>query len=298
VEAEIFNEHRRLLYVALTRARDRLYICGFQNRMAPREQSWYRLAETAAAELGTKLVRGETTLSSFGHAGHEKLAASGKAAANPALPGWTGRAAPRQSAGLRLIRPSDAAEAREGPVMSPLEGARRFRRGLVAHAMLARLPELAPAARRPAAIAYSQQNGFGEDLADEVLAVLDHPDFAAAFGPDSQAEVAFQAALPNFGPHAQVIGRIDRLAITPEEVLILDYKTNRPPPKGEDAVDPVYLAQMALYREGAARIFPERRIVCGLVWTDGPSLIRLSDGLLDRQIAALSARLDPEEARS
>ena len=129
VEAEIFNEHRRLLYVALTRARDRLYICGFQNRMAPREQTWYRLAETAAAELGTKLVRGETTLSSFGHAGHEKLAASGKAAANPALPGWTGRAAPRQSAGLRLIRPSDAAEAREGPVMSPLEGARRFRRG-------------------------------------------------------------------------------------------------------------------------------------------------------------------------
>ena len=55
---------------------------------------------------------------------------------------------------------------------------------------------------------------------------------------------------------------------------------------------------MALYREGAARIFPERRIVCGLVWTDGPRLIRLSDGLLDRQIAALSARLDPEEARS
>ena len=129
--------------------------------------------------------------------------------------------------------------------------------------------------------------------AQEVLAVIGHPDFAAAFGPDSQAEVAFQAALPQFGEQAQVTGRIDRLAVTADKVLILDYKTNRLPPAREDDVDPVYLAQMALYRDGAARIFPGRRIVCGLVWTDGPSLLRLSDRLLDRQIAALSARLDP-----
>jgi ATP-dependent helicase/nuclease subunit A len=52
-------------------------------------------------------------------------------------------------------------------------------------------------------------------------------------------------------------------------------------------VDPVYLAQMALYRDGAARIFPGRRIVCGLLWTDGPRLLRLSDPVLDRQIAGL-----------
>ena len=65
--------------------------------------------------------------------------------------------------------------------------------------------------------------------------------------------------------------------MTADEVLILDYKTNRPPPAREEEVDPVYLAQMALYRDGAARIFPGRRIVCGLVWTDGPRLLRLSD---------------------
>jgi ATP-dependent helicase/nuclease subunit A len=169
----------------------------------------------------------------------------------------------------------------------------RFRRGQVAHTLLARLPELPPETRRDIAIAFAQRNGFDQDLADETLAVINHPDFAAAFGADSQAEVAFQAALPQFGPHAQVTGRIDRLAVTADEVLILDYKTNRPPPDREDAVDPVYLAQMALYRDGAARIFPGRQIVCGLVWTDGPRLLRLSDTILDRQIAALSGRLDP-----
>ena len=163
-------------------------------------------------------------------------------------------------------------------VLSPLEGARRFRRGQVAHTLLARLPELPPETRRAVAIALrARETGLTKSWRTRALAVINHPDFAAAFGPDSQAEVAFQAALPQFGPQAQVTGRIDRLAVTDDEVLILDYKTNRPPPAREEDVDPVYLAQMALYRDGAARIFPGRQIVCGLVWTDGPALLRLSD---------------------
>ena len=101
----------------------------------------------------------------------------------------------------RLIRPSDAAEAGEGPVLSPLEGAKRFRRGQVAHTLLARLPELPPEKRAPPRPSrLLRQNGFGRELADEVLAVIDHPDFAAAFAPGSQAEVAFQAALPAIRP--------------------------------------------------------------------------------------------------
>ena len=308
VEEKILEEHRRLLYVALTRARDRLYVCGFQNKIAPRDQTWYRLAETAAAELGTPLMRGETALRAFGHSGHEPRSAPPAQTSHASLPAWAIRPAPPEHAAPHLIRPSDAAEAEVGSVLSPLDGAvplhliaaRRAagRRGQVAHILLARLPELPAASRRESALSYCEKNGFTAELADEVMAVLEHPDFAAIFGPDSQAEVAFQAALPAFGEKAQVTGRIDRLAVTPDAVLILDYKTNRPPPGREDDVDPVYLAQMALYRDGAARIFPGRRIVCGLVWTDGPRLLRLSDGLLDRQIAALSARLDPEGVHS
>jgi ATP-dependent helicase/nuclease subunit A len=291
VEAEIFKEHRRLLYVALTRARDRLYVCGFQNKTAPREQSWYRLAETAARELGTHVTRGETALHAIGETGHERSAVERVAAPGAiALPGWVSRPAPRGMTGPRLIHPSDAATTEQGPALSPLEGVRRFRRGQIVHSLLTYLPELPPEQRRGAAIAFTRRNGFDESLAEESLAIIGHPEFAAAFGPDSQAEAAFQAALPELG---QVAGRIDRLAITAEEVLILDYKTNRPAPAREEDVDPTYLAQMALYRDSAARIFPGRRIVCGLLWTDGPRLLRLSDAILDRQIAALSARLGP-----
>jgi len=133
---------------------------------------------------------------------------------------------------------------------------------------------------------------------DETLAVLDDPQFAAAFGPGSQAEAGLLAELSEFGPYklkerARINGRIDRLAVTDDQVLILDFKTNRPPPTNEAEVPQVYLAQMALYRAGAAKVFPGKRIVCGLVFTDGPRLLQLSDVVLDAQLADIAARLDP-----
>jgi ATP-dependent helicase/nuclease subunit A len=178
----------------------------------------------------------------------------------------------------------------------------RFRRGLVVHALLARLPDVAPDKRGAIAMAFVRSNGFAADAADalvrEVMAVLNDPEFAPAFGPDSRAEAGLLAELPQLGAGARINGRIDRLAVTPEEVLILDFKTNRPPPLREADVSQVYLTQMALYRAGAARIFPERRIACGLVFTDCPRLLRLSDAVLDAEMARIGARLDPAGARS
>jgi len=170
----------------------------------------------------------------------------------------------------------------------------------VVHALLARLPEIAADRRRAVALAFVQASGLKqpEKLVDETLAVLDDPAFAAAFAPGSQAEAGLLAELPELGAGARVNGRIDRLAVTDESVLILDYKTNRPPPVREADVSPVYLAQMALYRAAAAKVFPGRRIVCGLVFTDGPRLLQLSDVVLDAQMAGIKGRLDPEGARS
>ncbi|MEY4966937.1 MAG: hypothetical protein RL274_2520, partial [Pseudomonadota bacterium] len=81
--------------------------------------------------------------------------------------------------------------------------------------------------------------------------------------------------------------------VTDEQVLILDFKTNRPPPKTEAGIAPLYLDQMALYRAAAQSVFPNRRIVCGLLFTDGPSLLQLSDVVLDARLAGISGRLDP-----
>ena len=291
VQHEMLGEHRRLLYVALTRARDRLYVCGFQNSRAPNEDSWYRLAETAARELGVPLARGALTGHSFGHMDETRAAEDfvrQDSVARPAMPAWIARTAPREHVIPRLIRPSDALDLPEPATLSPLARDQRFKRGNVVHALLARLPEVTPEKRQAAALAYAEANGFGEELVAETMAVLNHPEFSAAFGETSRAEVAFLAALPEFGSGAQVNGRIDRLAVTDDEILIVDFKTNRPPPACEDDVSRVYLAQMALYRAAAGRIFPGRRIACALLWTDGPVLMRLSDDLLDRQLAEIA----------
>ena len=283
-EAEMLREHRRLFYVALTRARDRLCVCGFETRKGVKDGSWYELAQDAAGRLGFTVAHGNGDISSYGTVVEERATPDRTQQVRDTLPGWTQMAAPAQSAGPQLIRPSDAA------AFSPLgAGASRFKRGLIVHALLARLPEIAPDDRARIALAFARGHGLKDDAAQalvaETLAVLDDPQFAAAFAPGSQAEAGLLADLPELG--GRINGRIDRLAVTPEEVLILDYKTNRPAPATESEVPDIYLRQMALYRAGAARVFPGRRIVCGLVFTDGPRLLRLSDAAMDAQLAQM-----------
>jgi ATP-dependent helicase/nuclease subunit A len=297
-EEETLKEHRRLLYVALTRARDRLYVCGFESKKGVRNGSWYQLAQAAAESLGVKVTSGEGEITAFGTLENER---AGSAAAGPphaALPGWVGVAAPPEPQRPKLIRPSDAAGI-PSPTFSPLQaGAARFQRGLLVHALLARLPDIAPERRRAVAAKFLEASGWKnpQALVDETLAVLDAPAFAEVFAPGSRGEVDLLAELDWKG--TRIHGRIDRLAITKTQVLILDFKTNRPPPVDESQVPDVYLAQMALYRAGAKKLFPDKRVACGLVFTDGPRLLQLSDVVLDAQMAAISVRLDPEQTRS
>ncbi len=302
-QARVMEEHRRLLYVALTRAKDRITVCGFEGKNGIKQGSWYALAQPAADKLGIDLVRGDGMIKAFGETADEPAA---PAASVPDKtmhrPDWLGQKGPRDAPAPRLIRPFDAAGMEEPSVFSPLAGNNRFRRGLLVHTLLARLADIAPAERNSAARKFLRAQKLDEEettkLIGETLAVLDNPVFAAAFAPGSRAEVAIVADLPELGAGQRVNGRIDRLAMTPDEVLIVDFKTNRPPPKNEAEVSTLYLTQMALYRAAAVKIFPERRIVCGLVWTDGPTLMRLSNDRLDAELGRIRARLDPGGARS
>jgi ATP-dependent helicase/nuclease subunit A len=83
-------------------------------------------------------------------------------------------------------------------------------------------------------------------------------------------------------------GQIDRLVVGEETVLIVDYKTLRPPPLDEDAVPEAYLGQLAAYRAAVATIYPDRSVRCALLWTEGPRLMPISSALLDRHAPARS----------
>jgi ATP-dependent helicase/nuclease subunit A len=112
----------------------------------------------------------------------------------------------------------------------------------------------------------------------ETLAILEDPAFAAIFGPGSRAEVPVVGV---FGTHA-LSGQIDRLVVTEDAVLIVDYKTLRPPPREEADVPAAYLAQLAAYRAAVAAIYPGRAVRCALLWTDGPRLMPVSAERLAR----------------
>jgi ATP-dependent helicase/nuclease subunit A len=110
--------------------------------------------------------------------------------------------------------------------------------------------------------------------------VLGDPAFAALWGPDAQAEVPVVGLL---GGHA-LSGQIDRLVVTADRVLIVDYKTLRPPPASEDEVPAVYLRQLATYRAALARIYPSRTVECALLWTEAPRLMPISPARLARHL--------------
>jgi ATP-dependent helicase/nuclease subunit A len=172
----------------------------------------------------------------------------------------------------------------EPATLSPLAiaGRDRFKRGLLVHKLLQSLPEL-PLGQREAAAQHFLAlpvHGLGAEeqaeLCRETLAVLADPEFAELWGPDAQAEVPVVGLI---GGHA-LSGQIDRLVVTPQRVLIVDYKTLRPPPAAEDEVPAIYLRQLATYQAALARIYPDRPVACALLWTEGPRLMPISPARL------------------
>jgi ATP-dependent helicase/nuclease subunit A len=292
------EEYNRLLYVAMTRAEDRLYVCGAHGRQGPSAGCWWELVRDGldGLALDAEFDFGKPAADGWSGAGlrlegpqeTEPSDRSGVAAAagEAGLPeDWMLRPPPLEPAPPRPLAPSRPSLA-EPAVESPLGGdrGRRFRRGLLIHRLLQTLPDRPPEHRRAAADRFLARPvheldaGARAEIAGEVMAVLDHADFHALFGPGSRAEVPVTGRIAD----GRVIsGQIDRLVVTGDSVLILDYKTNRPPPRDAAGVPDAYWRQMAAYRAIIGGIYPDRPVRCALLWTDGPNLMELSGPRLD-----------------
>ena len=128
------------------------------------------------------------------------------------------------------------------------------------------------------------------EMASAALGVLGDPQFAAVFGPGSRAEVAVAGLAPGVG--RAISGRVDRLLVEQDRVLVVDFKTNRPAPASIEQADPAYINQMAVYAAVLQSIFPERRIEAALVWTDGPRLMAVPENLTAKALAGLAQSVD------
>ncbi len=291
------QEHHRLLYVAMTRAEDRLYICGWEGVKKREDNAWYdlikdgiggRLTELAGTD-GRRAWRMELEQPQSAQAAEGKISQP----ATPPLPDWAGTVAPRERARLKLA-PSRLAFGLEGgaeglpPEQAPLGPLAlsengRYARGRLVHALLQHLPEVPPEDQERAARAFVAARGASltQELRDEIvaetLAIVREASFAPLFRPGSLAEVPVVARIGAY----DLEGQIDRLAEVEGGLLILDYKTNRPPPQTLDEVAPAYIAQLAGYRTALMGLFPGRTLRAALLWTDGPRLMEIPSPLLD-----------------
>ena len=277
------EEYRRLLYVAMTRAEDRLYVCGWQGRDTPPADCWYALVRSGLESLegveplvvpeGAGLIYAEPQTAPLPSPAEPAPAAG----ALPPLPPELLVPPAEESPAPRPLAPSRALV--EPAPHSPIDAAGQSARlrGIAAHKLLEHLPALVPAERQAAArrllAKHDLDEGEREALVEAMIALVAEPAFAALFASDALAEAPISAVVGD----RVISGQIDRLLVRDREVIALDYKTGRAPADGE-AVPEAYVAQMESYRAALAAVFPDRNITCGLLFVDVPRLIWLPAG--------------------
>ncbi|HLH87744.1 MAG TPA: double-strand break repair helicase AddA [Xanthobacteraceae bacterium] len=307
--AEAEHEYRRLLYVAMTRAADRLIVAGCEGERARPAGCWYDLVLDG--------LRGREGFHTVGEGDAQvwryrkvpdttpprlvDASAQGEFALQAPFPVWLRRAAAAEPERIAAITPSES----EGRSPAERRGAggeaRRLAiaRGTLIHRLMQSLPDIAPGRRAEAARRYVARAAADftpeerEAFVATTLQLLDDPRFAALFAPGSRAEVPIIGRLTRAGrAPLPVSGQIDRLAVTDSAVLIADYKTNRPAPRTlEEAIGayPAYVRQLALYRAMVGRLYPGRVVRAALIWTDVPDLMEFSADVLEAEMARLTS---------
>ncbi|TJV43327.1 MAG: double-strand break repair helicase AddA, partial [Mesorhizobium sp.] len=308
------DEYRRLLYVGMTRAEDRLIVCGYHGKRAPNAGTWHSIVSRALVGAPESIERQHPATGETVHRFHvTKLPPVAQAAAEQArqaqqfepLPKSLFQPLPPFEDLPRPLSPSGASalidEARQAvvdtgsPVLdTEAEPGFAVMRGLALHKLLQMLPGIAETERRDAAERYLKRAGaqWPETERDKALAsvatILADSRFDQLFAPNSRAEVAVMGSLEVKGKLRSISGKIDRLAITSGRVSIVDYKTNRPAPATLSDVPPAYVLQLALYRALLQPLYPGHEVSAALLFTEAPRLIELPPAAMDDALARLT----------
>lgn len=304
LDADNLAESRRLLYVAMTRARDRLYVGGYLNKRGtpPAPETWYAYLHAALGKDENKREdaqgRSIWSLGDAARAGPHRHGPDKPEPQAPESPAWASRPVPRAPARVKASSPSQLRPAASPrPKTSdekPASGldARLF--GTHVHTLLEKLPELAPERRAAAAQQYMARYHTGVSAADSeaicaaALGVLEHPDMAPVFAAPARAEVALVGQISlHDGQKLALSGRIDRYIETDKDIMLIDFKTGTP--DASDDIAPSIMMQMAAYRDLVGRAKPGKEITCAIVWTQIARLDRLPGADLDGALEDIRA---------
>ena len=327
IEEAAEEEYRRLLYVGMTRAADRLIVCGYRGVNEPRHDHWHQMVSNAL------LPQAEERGSHSGDAEHiwrspkpdiqaatrrevplEETNDAGPASPEEARPDWLFSPVPAEkplerplspSRAIELLQPSQGDTAPFAPSVETekiyddaVATGRGFalERGNAIHALLQFLPDLEPDKRDAALFGWlAAQAAHWPDeqrevAAKQVRAILENEMLENLFAPDSRAEANIAGYVKVGGKPVLVSGQIDRLAITEDEIVIADYKSNRDVPESAEDVPLGYVVQLALYRALMREIHPSKQVRGLLIWTETGSVTELPAAIMDDCLARLAQR--------
>jgi ATP-dependent helicase/nuclease subunit A len=284
------QEHRRLLYVAMTRAEERLIMGGSlgpsRKGEAPAD-SWYMALERGMLALGCQWQSDTRWGQVMRYEGSEGVTAKPDSdvsaiaeIAAPAIgsPEWLFTEAPQESRPPRPLVPSRIEDDEYGDAPASLAMRAAAERGKLLHALFERITDAGSLA---AATQWLEANVRDpavdkKQLIATVAAVITKPEWSLFFSPAARAEVPLAAVVGE----TVITGRVDRLVIEPGLVRLIDFKTGRSVPDDESGVIVPHLRQMAHYVAALEMIFPGSVVEASLLFTYAPRLIKLSDVIL------------------
>jgi ATP-dependent helicase/nuclease subunit A len=294
------NEHRRLLYVALTRAEERLYIGGFFGDKAPAKGSWHQMIRKALEggfdalpdpdEAEKQILRSRAAPATM------TLARAAASKGRVDIPAWARTPAEPETAAAPPLRPSSALAGADATPSFQAAAPRkqdgdRLLIGRLTHALLQHLPQCAADRRLGAALRFLELHAPGlnaaqrEATARAALRVIDDPSLAPLFGAGSAAEADIVARIDTPRGPRDILGRIDRIAETEKEVFVADFKTGSP------SLSPslAQLRQLALYRAAALPLYPGKKLRCVLIFTQDASVVEPSEQALEQALREVDA---------
>ncbi len=297
------EEYHRLLYVAMTRAGDELYVAGYSKKPASDDAeyfNWYQLVKQAMLGWAEEVedINGEMVLRFEAEGELEKSTQNvdqSKQKSN--LPSWAKQTIKAIKQRDTIYSPSTLLEDTQDKIfepsnirISPLlaeDNQNRFLRGNIIHKLLENVPKIDKDQQNIAIDRYLQRftDQFDSktlsEIKAEVVKIMQDIRFSKLFSSNAQSEVSIVGKIEHLGRQKLISGQIDRLYIQDNKILILDYKSNRPPPNKVELVSKQYLGQMAAYRAILRQTYPDHKIEAALLWTYNSHLMRIDDAKLD-----------------
>lgn len=279
------KESNRLLYVAVTRAADRLYVCGFEQKKEPSEDCWYfKIRNSLETHKSVQKEKDGEDVRLILHNEQEtqSVPAARETPEKTVLPDWARKEAQAESIPPKPLAPSRLKE--DDIQESPLTPARHLalERGTLVHKLLefGSRCDRDSFAKRAAGFLKIQagdyDDDFRADILNQVMNILDNDDYRAIFSENSLAEVGVSGILKD----NVFVGKIDRLAVLEKQVLIVDYKTGQKVPSAPEKISRSHLNQMRAYQGLIKQIYPDKTVRCFLLWTTNGVLMEIPSSLL------------------